>query len=145
MPECRPLSVSMGSAIHFVKNRIANLPITLTESEAKAALQSDIKRFISEKIVAPDKAIVRHAVTKIRDGDVLLTYGSPTAVEMVLLQAHELRKKFRVLVVDSRPKLEGYDATLSDYISMIITDYGMVPPTSVPVIVREYQKEHLLV
>ncbi|KAF8087128.1 hypothetical protein N665_0598s0012 [Sinapis alba] len=264
--ECRPLSVSMGNAIRFVKNRIAKLPITLSESEAKAALQSDIERFISEKIIAADKAIVKHAVTKIRDGDVLLTYGSPTAVEMVLLQAHELRKKFRVLVVDSRPKLQGqlllrrlikrginctythinaisyimhevtkvflgassvlsngtvysrvgtacvamvasafrvpvlvcceaykfhervqldsicsnelgdpnaiskvngrgdinyldgltnnanlqflnlmYDATPSDYISMIITDYGMIPPTSVPVIVREYQKEHLLV
>ncbi|CAN6929390.1 unnamed protein product [Brassica oleracea] len=264
--ECRPLSVSMGNAIRFVKNRIAKLPIMLFESEAKAALQSDIQRFISEKIVAADKAIVRHAVTKIRDGVVLLTYGSPSAVEMVLLQAHELRKKFRVLVVDSLPKLEGqlllrrlikrgidctythinaisyimhevtkvflgassvlsngtvysrvgtacvamvasafrvpvlvcceaykfhervqldsicsnelgdpnviskvhgrgginyldgltnnanlqflnlmYDATPSDYISMIITDYGMVPPTSVPVIVREYQKEHLLV
>ncbi|CAH2079766.1 unnamed protein product [Thlaspi arvense] len=264
--ECRPLSVSMGNAIRFVKNRIAKLPITLAEFEAKAALQSDIERFINEKIIMADTVIVKHAVTKIRDGDVLLTYGSPTAVEMVLLRAHELRKKFRVLVVDSRPKLEGqlllrrlikrginctythinaisyimhevtkvflgassvlsngtvysrvgtacvamvasafrvpvlvcceaykfhervqldsicsnelgdpnaiskvhgredinyldgltnntnlqflnlmYDATPSDYISMIITDYGMVPPTSVPVIVREYQKEHLLV
>ncbi|GFZ12205.1 NagB/RpiA/CoA transferase-like superfamily protein [Actinidia rufa] len=38
-----------------------------------------------------------------------------------------------------------YDATPSDYISMIITDYGMVPPTSVPVIVREYGKELLLI
>ncbi|CAH8277442.1 unnamed protein product [Arabidopsis lyrata] len=264
--ECRPLSISMGNAIRFVKNRIAKLPITLSESEAKAALQSDIERFINDKIIGADTVIVKHAVTKIRDGDVLLTYGSPTAVEMVLLHAHELRKKFRVLVVDSRPKLEGqlllrrlikrginctythinaisyimhevtkvflgassvlsngtvysrvgtacvamvanafrvpvlvcceaykfhervqldsicsnelgdpnaiskvhgredinyldgltnnanlqflnlmYDATPSDYISMIITDYGMVPPTSVPVIVREYQKEHLLV
>ncbi|KAG2307486.1 hypothetical protein Bca4012_083497 [Brassica carinata] len=264
--ECRPLSVSMGNAIRFVKNRIAKLPITLSESEAKAALQSDIERFINEKIITADTVIVKHAVTKIRDGDVLLTYGSPTAVEMVLLHAHELGKKFRVLVVDSRPKLEGqlllrrlikrginctythinaisyimhevtkvflgassvlsngtvysrvgtacvamvasafrvpvlvcceayklhervqldsicsnelgdpnaiskvhgredinyldgltnnanlqflnlmFDATPSDYISMIITDYGMVPPTSVPVIVREYQKEHSLV
>ncbi|KFK33240.1 hypothetical protein AALP_AA6G348400 [Arabis alpina] len=264
--ECRPLSISMGNAIRFVKNRIAKLPITLAESEAKAVLQSDIERFINEKIIVADNLIVKHAVSKIRDGDVLLTYGSPTAVEMVLLHAHELRKKFRVLVVDSRPKLEGqlllrrlikrginctythinalsyimhevtkvflgassvlsngtvysrvgtacvamvasafrvpvlvcceaykfhervqldsicsnelgdpnaiskvhgredinyldgltnnanlqflnlmYDATPSDYISMIITDYGMVPPTSVPVIVREYQKEHLLV
>ncbi|KAI5340602.1 hypothetical protein L3X38_019876 [Prunus dulcis] len=36
-----------------------------------------------------------------------------------------------------------YDALPSDYVSMIITDYGMVPPTSVPVIVREYRREHL--
>uniref|UniRef100_A0A7C9AJM6 Translation initiation factor eIF2B subunit delta n=1 Tax=Opuntia streptacantha TaxID=393608 RepID=A0A7C9AJM6_OPUST len=262
--ECRPLSISMGNAIRFLKNRIAKLPLTLSESEAKASLQSDINRFISEKILIADKVIVKHAVTKIRDGDVLLTYGSSSAVEMILLHAHEMGKKFRVVIVDSRPKLEGqlllrrliarglnctythinavsyimhevnrvflgaasilsngtvysrvgtasvamvahafhvpvlvcceaykfhervqldsicfnelgdsdaiskvpgrrdinylgdwtssgnlqllnlmYDTTPSDYISMIITDYGMIPPTSVPVIVREYRREHL--
>uniref|UniRef100_A0A5B6YW72 Translation initiation factor eIF2B subunit delta n=1 Tax=Davidia involucrata TaxID=16924 RepID=A0A5B6YW72_DAVIN len=264
--ECRPLSISMGNAIRFLKAHIAKLPVTLAESEAKASLCSDIDRFINEKIVVADKVIVRHAVTKIRDGDVLLTYGSSSVVEMILLHAHELGKNFRVVVVDSRPNLEGqallrslvgkglsctythinavsyimpevtrvflgaasvlsngtvysrvgtacvamvahafhvpvlicceaykfhervqldsicsnelgdpdaiskvsgrvdinyldnwankenlqllnllYDATPSDYISMIITDYGMVPPTSVPVIVREYGSEHLLI
>ncbi|KAA8547826.1 hypothetical protein F0562_004255 [Nyssa sinensis] len=262
--ECRPLSISMGNAIRFLKNRIANLPVTLSESEAKTTLLTDIDRFINEKIILADQVIVGHAVTKIRDGDVLLTYGPSSAVEMILLQAHELGKQFRVVVVDSRPKLDGrlllrrlvgkglsctythinavscimhevtrvflgassvlsngtvyskvgtacvamvahafrvpvlvcceaykfhervqldsicfnelgdpdaiskvagrkdinylddwannenlqllnltYDATPSDYVSMIITDYGMVPPTSIPVIVREYRKEHL--
>ncbi|XP_061977566.1 uncharacterized protein LOC133698603 [Populus nigra] len=262
--ECRPLSISMGNAIRFLKNRIAKLPLSLSESEAKTNLHSDIDRFINEKIIIADKVIVKHAVTKISDGDVLLIYGSSSAVEMVLLHAHELGKQFRVVVVDSRPKLEGqlllrrlvgkginctythinaisyimhevtrvflgassvlsngtvysrvgtacvamvahsfhvpvlvcceaykfhervqldsicsnelgdpdviskvhgredinfldgsdnsailqllnliYDATPSDYVSMIITDYGMVPPTSVSVIVREYRREHL--
>ncbi|CAL4943404.1 unnamed protein product [Urochloa decumbens] len=261
--ECRPLSISMGNAIRFLKNRIAKLSHTLSESEAKASLQSDIDRFINEKIVLADKAIVSHAITKVRDNDVLLTYGSSSAVEMILDHAHELGRNFRVIVVDSRPKLEGqgllrrlvakginctythinaisyimhevtrvflgassilsngtvysrvgtasvamvahefgvpvlvcceaykfhervqldsicanelgdpdvilkvhgkaedqlknwaenanlqllnltYDATPHDYVSMIITDYGMLPPTSVPVIVREYRKEQL--
>ncbi|KAG8384528.1 hypothetical protein BUALT_Bualt04G0127300 [Buddleja alternifolia] len=262
--ECRPLSISMGNAIRFLKNRIAQLPVTLSESEAKVNLISDIERFITEKIILADKVIVNHAVTKIRDGDVLLTYASSSAVEMLFLHAHDLGKQFRVVIVDSRPKLEGqvllrrlvgkginctythinavsyimhevsrvflgassvlsngtvysrvgtacvamvahqfhvpvlicceaykfhervqldsicsnelgdpvaiskvsgrkeinalddwanndnlqvlnliYDATPSDYVSMIITDYGMIPPTSVPVIVREYHREHL--
>ncbi|XP_031485954.1 uncharacterized protein LOC116254610 isoform X1 [Nymphaea colorata] len=256
---CRPLSISMGNAIRFLKDRISKLSLALTESEAKSTLQSDIDRFINEKIVLADKVIVGHAVTKIRDGDVLLTYGSACVVEMIIEYAHELGKKFRVVVVDSRPKHEGqkllrrllakgisctythinaisyvmhevtrvflgaasvlsngivysrvgtacvamvahafrvpvlicceaykfhervqldsicsnelgdpdaiskvsgrkelnhldnwadkenlhllnliYDATPADYVSMIITDYGMIPPTSVPVIVREY-------
>ncbi|KAF5479858.1 hypothetical protein F2P56_000647 [Juglans regia] len=264
--ECRPLSISMGNAIRFLKSRIAKVPLTLSESEAKALLQSDIEHFINEKIILADNVIVNHAVTKIKDGDVLLTYGSSSAVEMILLHAHELGKQFRVVVVDSRPKLEGklllrrlvgkglsctytninaisyimrevtqvflgassvlsngtvysrvgtacvamvahefrvpvlvcceaykfhervlldsicsnelgdpdvisevpgrddinyldgltnsenlqllnliYDATPSDYVSMIVTDYGMVPPTSVPVIVREYRREHVWV
>ncbi|XP_062211918.1 uncharacterized protein LOC133912943 [Phragmites australis] len=262
--ECRPLSISMGNTIRFLKNRIAKLPHTLLESEAKASLQSDIDRFINEKIVLADKAIVSHAISKVRDNDVLLTYGSSSVVEMILDYAHELGRKFRVIIVDSRPKLEGqgllhrlvakginctythinaisyimhevtrvflgassilsngtvysrvgtasvamvahafgipvlvcceaykfhervqldsicanelgdpdvilkvpgkadlghlknwadnanlqllnlaYDATPSDYVSMVITDYGMLPPTSVPVIVREYRKEKL--
>ncbi|KAJ1394701.1 NagB/RpiA transferase-like [Sesbania bispinosa] len=263
--ECRPLSMSMGNAIRFVKSRIVNLPLSLSESEAKAALSSDIDRFINEKIILADKVIVRHAFTKVKDGDVLLTYGLSCVVEMILLYAHDLGKQFRVVVVDSRPKLEGqallrrlvakglnctythinavsyimhevtrvflgasavlsngtvysrvgtscvamvahafrvpvlicceaykfhervqldslcsnelgdpdavarvpgrmdvnyldnwtsednlrllnlmYDATPSDYVSAIVTDYGMLPPTSVPVIVREYRREHLL-
>ncbi|KAL3596926.1 hypothetical protein D5086_008563 [Populus alba] len=105
--ECRPLSISMGNAIRFLKNRIAKLPLSLSESEAKTNLHSDIDRFINEKIIIADKVIVKHAVTKISDGDVLLIYGSSSAVEMVLLHAHELGKQFRVVVVDSRPKLEG--------------------------------------
>lgn len=105
--ECRPLSISMGNAIRFLKSRIAKLPLTLSESEAKSTLCSEIDRFINEKIILADKVIVRHAATKVRDGDVLLTYGSSCVVEMILLYAHELGKQFRVVVVDSRPKLEG--------------------------------------
>lgn len=262
--ECRPLSISMGNAVRFIKSRVAKLPISLSESEAKSTLCSEIDRFINDKIIIADKVIVRHAATKIRDGDVLLTYGSSCVVEMIFLHAHELGKQFRVVIVDSRPKLEGqallhrlvakgltctythinavsyimhevtrvflgaasvlsngtvysrvgtacvamvahafcvpvlvcceaykfhervqldsicsnelgdpdaiakvsgrtdvnyldnwankenlqllnlmYDATPADYISMIVTDYGMIPPTSVPVIVREYGREHL--
>ena len=105
--ECRPLSITMGNAIRFLKSRIAKLPLSLSESEAKAALCADINSFINEKIILADKVIVRHAATKVRDGDVLLIYGSSCVVEMILLYAHELGKQFRVVVVDSRPKFEG--------------------------------------
>lgn len=105
--ECGPLSISMGNAIRFLKARIAKLSLTLSESEAEAALYSDIECFMNEKIVLADRVITRKAVTKIRDGDVLLTYGSSSVVEMILLHAYELGKQFRVIVVDSRPKFEG--------------------------------------
>ncbi|RDX81422.1 Translation initiation factor eIF-2B subunit delta, partial [Mucuna pruriens] len=105
--ECRPLSISMGNAIRFVKSCIAKLPSSHTESEAKAALCSDINRFINEKIILADKVIIGHAAAKVRDGDVLLTYGSSCVVEMILLYAHDLGKQFRVVVVDSRPKFES--------------------------------------
>lgn len=105
--ECRPLSMSMGNAIRFLKSRIINLPLNGSESEAKAALCSDIDRFINEKVIFADKVIVGHALKKVMDGDVILTYGFSCVVEMILLQAYDLGKQFRVVVVDSRPKLEG--------------------------------------
>lgn len=105
--ECRPLSISMGNAIRFVKSRIARLPISHTDAEAKATLCSDIDRFIYEKIIVAEKVIIGHATPKVRDGDVLLAFGLSCVVEMILVSAHDLGKQFRVVVVDSRPKLES--------------------------------------
>jgi len=34
-----------------------------------------------------------------------------------------------------------YDLTPAEFIGMVITEVGMVPPTSVPVILREYRTE----
>lgn len=105
--ECRPISISMGNAINFIKRQCTELPLSLSESEAKASLCEHIDTFINEKIILADKVIVEHAVTKVKNGDVVLTYGSSCVVEMILLHAHELGKQFRVVVVDSRPKYEG--------------------------------------
>ncbi|KAJ0578025.1 putative nagB/RpiA transferase, initiation factor 2B-like protein [Helianthus annuus] len=263
--ECRPLSISMGNAIRFLKARIAKITLAQTEPEAKTSLCTEIDDYIKAKIVLADKQIVIHAVTKICDGDVILTYGSSSLIEMILLHAHELRRQFRVVIVDSRPNLEGqqllrklvekglsctythingvsyimpevtkillgaasvlsngtvystigtacvamvghayhvpvlvccesykfhervqldsicsnelgdpnviakvpgrkknclddwaskenlqllnlaYDVTPADYVSTIVTEYGLIPPTSVPVIVREYGREHILI
>lgn len=107
LTECRPLSISMGNAIKYLKARIGNLSLTLQESEAKAVLTAEIDRFLQERIIFADQEIVKHAVTKIRDEDVVLTHAFSSVVEMILIRAHELGKKFRVIVVDSRPKLEG--------------------------------------
>lgn len=83
----------MGNAIRFLKARIAKRTLTQTESEAKSSLCSEIYHYINDKIILADKRIVRHAVTKIRDGDVLLTYSSSSLIEMIILHAHELRKQ----------------------------------------------------
>jgi translation initiation factor eIF-2B subunit delta len=34
-----------------------------------------------------------------------------------------------------------YDVTPSKNITMVITEVGMIPPTSVPVVIREYRKD----
>ncbi|KAJ5069532.1 translation initiation factor eif-2b [Anaeramoeba ignava] len=34
-----------------------------------------------------------------------------------------------------------YDVTPIDYVSIVVTEFGLLPPTSVPVIIREFKKE----
>ena len=37
-----------------------------------------------------------------------------------------------------------YDVTPPEYVTMIVTEVGLLPPTSVPVVLREYRKESFL-
>lgn len=51
--------------------------------------------------------IEEHAITKIKNGDTILTYARSSVVEGVLLEAKRQGKVFSVVVVDSRPLYEG--------------------------------------
>lgn len=44
---------------------------------------------------------------KISDGDIILTYAKSSIVQRILTEAFRHGKKFKVLVVDSRPLFEG--------------------------------------
>lgn len=37
-----------------------------------------------------------------------------------------------------------YDAMPAEYVTVIVTECGAIPPTSVPVILREYRQEPVL-
>ncbi|CAM9708992.1 unnamed protein product, partial [Phaeothamnion confervicola] len=107
--DCRPHSISMGNSIKFVKTAVAHVPPEMSEADAKAKLIDEIDAY--ERIVISAASIAEAAVQKITDGDVILTYGSSSLVESILTAA--IRggggggASFRVIVVDSRPGLEG--------------------------------------
>ncbi|KAF1501082.1 Translation initiation factor eIF-2B subunit delta, partial [Eudyptula minor novaehollandiae] len=106
--QCRPLSASMGNAIKFLKKEISCLPDTLREEEAKEKLQDAIGKYLREKILLAAEAISRSAFEKINDNDVILVYGCSSLVNRTLCDAHVKKgRAFRVIVVDSRPRLEG--------------------------------------
>ncbi|XP_054847762.1 translation initiation factor eIF-2B subunit delta [Eublepharis macularius] len=105
--QCRPLSASMGNAIKFLKKEISGLPGSMREEEAKGVLQEAIDKYVREKIVLAAEAISKSAFEKINDGDVILVYGCSSLVSRTLCDAHTKGRAFRVVVVDSRPRLEG--------------------------------------
>ncbi|XP_036405264.1 translation initiation factor eIF-2B subunit delta [Megalops cyprinoides] len=108
--QCRPLSASMGNAIKYIKKEISNIPSQCKEEEAKDRLLKCIDSYIVEKIQLAAKAIAKYAIEKISDGDVILVYGCSSLVNHILFEAFEKERKFRVIVVDSRPRLEGREA-----------------------------------
>lgn len=108
--QCRPLSASMGNAIKYIKKEISNIPSQCKEEEAKSKLLNCIECYIDERIKLAAKAIAKYSIEKISDGDVILVYGCSSLVNHILCKAFEKSRKFRVIVVDSRPRLEGREA-----------------------------------
>eukprot|EP01113_Clastostelium_recurvatum_P012267 TRINITY_DN1635_c0_g1_i1.p1 TRINITY_DN1635_c0_g1~~TRINITY_DN1635_c0_g1_i1.p1 ORF type:complete len:676 (-),score=142.98 TRINITY_DN1635_c0_g1_i1:27-2054(-) len=104
--DCRPMSISMGNAINYLKLQMSQLS-SMGEAEAKSVLYDKVDGFIQERVVLADTAIASLGVVKIVDGDVVLTYARSYVVEQILVKAHMEGKVFRVVVVDSSPNREG--------------------------------------
>jgi translation initiation factor eIF-2B subunit delta len=101
------LSISQGNSIRWLKKLISTLDVSLSDSAAISLLCSSIDDFIREKITLADELIAEAASAKITNRDVILTYAKSSVVEKTLLKAHGQGKRFKVIVVDSRPLFEG--------------------------------------
>ena len=122
----------------WLKSKIAHLPSHLTMQEGKDYLQEQIENYMMEKIVFADRIIAKNAAAKISPGDVVLVYGRSSAVEAGLLAAHKGGTVFRVIVVDSRPKLEGKELLESLCAAGIHCTYIMI--TSLSYVMKEVSK-----
>lgn len=107
LKKCRPLSVSMQNAISFLKGQISEIPHTEPSDQVKKRLIDLIDKFLYEELCLAKKQITEEAQKKILDGDVILTYSCSSLVKSVLKVAHKSGKDFRVVIAESRPKLEG--------------------------------------
>lgn len=105
--QCRTHSITMGNAVNFLKIAIANLSRDTTLPEAQSILCEQMDAYVKERIDFADKVITKHGLSKIVNGDVLLVYGRSEVIQMLMLAAHSTNVKFRVIVADSRPLLEG--------------------------------------
>lgn len=110
--QCRTHSVSMGNSFSFLKLAVANLERELEWDVARNILLESMEAYITERIDYAGKAISKHARSKIQtNGDVILIFGKSEVINRLLLDAAIIdNKTFRVIVVDSRPLLEGRDS-----------------------------------
>ena len=103
----RPLSASMGAAVRKLRRCIATLDPEMSAEDAKAALRDEIDAYARERIVLANEVIAKLASEKLRDGDVVVTFGRADAVESALYAAKAAGTTLRVVVVDAAPALEG--------------------------------------
>jgi translation initiation factor eIF-2B subunit delta len=108
----RSLATSMKTAIRFIKCQISLLDVDMTDEDAKAELCNIIDNFIQEKIVLAGKVIIDQMIDnqKLKSSDVILTFGYSSVVLSLFEAAKTKGLEFRVVVADSRPKLEGKEA-----------------------------------
>ncbi|KAJ2678708.1 hypothetical protein GGI25_002092 [Coemansia spiralis] len=103
----RPMCIGMGNAIRWLKNEIAKTSASIQDGEAKIKLTSAIHDYIKERITAAGDVIAEAGAQKIQDGDVVLTYGASSTVQRLLIAARDMGRRFRVVVIDSRPENDG--------------------------------------
>lgn len=116
----RPLSVTMGNAIRWLKQEISLISIDTSDIDAKQDLVEKIDLFLKEKIEFSDKLIIQAASGHIQNGSKILTFGNSNVLkELFLYNAKELKKNFQVIIVDSRPLFEGKK------LSKILTSNGL--------------------
>ncbi|KXS20429.1 IF-2B-domain-containing protein, partial [Gonapodya prolifera JEL478] len=103
----RTLATSMRAAIRALKSEISTLGSDIPGSHAKANLIDSIDRFIDTSIYDATRSIVSNALPKIRDGSVIVTFGRSAAVLDLCIEAARQGIRFKVIVVDGRPRMEG--------------------------------------
>ncbi|XP_031212717.1 translation initiation factor eIF-2B subunit delta isoform X1 [Mastomys coucha] len=130
LTQCRPMSASMCNAIKFLNKEVTGMSSSKREEEAKSELREAIDRYVQEKIVLAAQAISRFASKKISNGDVILVYGCSSLVSRILQEAWVEGRRFRVVVVDSRPRLEGRHMLHSLVRAGIPTSYLLIPAAS---------------
>lgn len=124
---CRPHSVSMGNAFTFLKTAVGSLERDMSRDATVDMIQDTIEAYIRERIDLAQQAIAQQPALQLttttttattttattRDGQpqVFLTYGNSEAIAAIFLRMAEVSgvSQFRVIVVDSRPLLEGKD------------------------------------
>ena len=111
MVDSRQISKGMGNLIKYVRYSISRIPPDTNEAEAKSILLEKMQTFLEERVIFAGESIARYATAAIKDGDVVLTYGSSPLIRKVLLTACKSRS-FRLVIIDSRPLNEGL-STLS--------------------------------
>lgn len=108
LKSARPLSLSMGNGIRWLKQEISHISIDTPEQAAKALLCQKIDEFIRDRIELLDQLIIENSSHHITNRCTVLTFGhSEVLVKLFRHCVLEQGKSFNLVIVDSHPLFEG--------------------------------------
>ena len=109
LKKARPLSVTMGNAIRWLKQEISHIDPSTSDRVAKKDLCEKIAQFAKEKIELADQLIIENASQHIEESTTIVVYGSSKVItDIIIHNVVTLKKKnIKIIVVDSRPLFEG--------------------------------------
>ncbi|OBA20431.1 IF-2B-domain-containing protein [Metschnikowia bicuspidata var. bicuspidata NRRL YB-4993] len=108
LKSARPLSLSMGNGIRWLKQEISLISIDTSEHDAKEILLQRIDDFIRERIELSDQLIIENSSHHITDGCTVLTFGhSEVLLQLFQHCVVEEGKSFNLVIVDLHPLFEG--------------------------------------
>lgn len=101
------LTLGMETAIQYLKMHVLKFPLNITSDKISEEMCEIISTFIKEKIELPASLISTTGANIIKNSDVILIYDYSLTVIKTLLEAKSSGKNFRVIVTDSRTRLDG--------------------------------------
>lgn len=108
--DSRPLSLGQSNIVNFLKLKMVDLAgnssLSATE-DARKFLIRQLSTYKEHHIISADLAIQDKVSSKIQNQDVILTFGRSYVVSKSLQLAAQQGKKFKVIVLDTKPRFEG--------------------------------------
>lgn len=138
LDQCRPLSVSMRNVIRIMRSYISKLSAEWSADEARSHLLDLIDKFVYEEIECGLNGIREHGNLKIGQDDVILTFGNSFLIKHIFREAKQAGKRFRVIVVDSAPRLDGKQ--LVQFLGQLNIDATYVLINALSYVMKEVNK-----
>lgn len=110
----------MGNIIRYIRLCISKVAPDLSEDQSKLSVTSKLQVFLDDKIIFAGESIAKTLIGSLNDDDVILTFGSSPLLRRILTLASKA-KRFRLVVVDTRPLYEGLEtlAAVSSNVSCV--------------------------
>ena len=119
-----------GTAVVAMMGHSQRIPIIFCCETYKFCERVQLDAIVSNEVADPNDLVVRNA-----DPSKVLLGGTVRKVASNKdLQGHEEFKSLSLLNI-------SYDLTPQEFITVVVTDVGMIPTTSVPVIIKEFLNE----